>query len=72
MQGELDHMVVRRGELRKTIATGFFHGELQEVLGHPVVEPVSDGTVNDLIELDVIGSHLDRQLLVDDLADLLR
>ena len=59
--GSTDLVVVRRGELRTTIAAGLLHGELQEALGHPVVEPVGDRTINDLVELGVVRADLDRK-----------
>ena len=43
----------------------------QELIGPPVVKPVDDLLGHDRPELGVVGEHLDRQLLIDDLPDLL-
>ena len=67
-----DEVVVRRRELGSAVAAGLLHGELEEMGGRSVVEPVGHRTVDDRVRHRVVGAHLDGQLLVDDLADLFR
>ena len=48
------------------------HGDLEEFLGHPVVERATTRSETTAPNARVIGEHLDREPLVDDLPDLLR
>src|SRR4029450_9810439 len=58
-------------ELRPAVATGLRHGELQEPLGRPVVEPVDDPPRLHPIGDRVVREDLDVHPPIDDLADLL-
>src|SRR5947208_182554 len=65
-------LVVRGArKLRPPVAMTLRHCELQELVSGAVVEPVDDLLRDDSVELGIVGQHLYRQLLVDDLADLL-
>src|SRR5690625_6015545 len=66
-----DEVIGRSGELRAPVAARLLDGELQEMVGFAVVEPVDDLAWHDTILLRVVGHHLDVHLVVDDLADLL-
>ena len=66
-----DLVIGRARELGPSVAPGPSHGDLEELVGHAVVEPVDHLLRHDGAHLWVIGEHLDRQSLVDDLADLL-
>src|SRR3546814_3314199 len=67
------HDLVHRsaGELGPPVAGWLGDGEGHEAVGAPVVVPAHHLAGHDRAELGVIAQHLDRQLLVDDLDDLL-
>ncbi len=65
-------LVVRRArELGPAVAAALGHRELQELIGRPLSNQLTTLLRHDRAELGVVRQHLDRQLLVDDLADLL-
>ena len=66
-----DLMVGGAGELGAAVAGRTGDGELEEPVGAAVVEPADHLLGHDGADLGIVGQHLDRQALVDDLADLL-
>ena len=54
-----------------SVPTGLGHGELEELVGDAVVEPVHDLLRDDRVRYRIVREHFDRHALVDDLADLL-
>src|SRR5450755_2665071 len=66
-----DEVVSGGSKLSTPVAARLGHGELEELVGHTVVEPVDDLAGHDAVGFGVVGEHLDLHLLVDDLADLL-
>src|SRR5579864_2391476 len=64
-----DQVVGCAPELSSPVAPGTGDGELQELLGHTVVEPVDDLLWHNLPELGIVGQDFKGKSLVDDLAD---
>ncbi len=70
--GGADQVVGGTGQLGPAVLGRLGHGDLEELVGYPVVEPVHDLLGHDRADLGIVGEHLDGKALVDDLADHLR
>ena len=70
--GRADQVVRGARELGPTVLHRLGHGDLQELVGDPVVEPVHDPLGHNGADFRVVGQHFHGEPLVDDLADLLR